>query len=289
MSRSAQNISSETVIYLTAASRDDDEPPAAENRRSRPRTQTSRKTVYKIMQQPSPSPPPAEDDGEQPEVSLSISLEETNVQAGKTAGPSGGSHVLRVLPHGASIVLEQVSTPPPRPASSSMPPRRKSLPASMPTRGPKPRSRPPSRSKSRPLSPAVIKVVQEQVSYESEPEPEPERESDQEQDSDEAELRIKFEIATRSGSEEEPKKPAKTPEPCLDCLEEFVRRKRAEKQRQNTDVASQLQVTMSNKRICSRRSSKSVASSSVQSYRCPKCMACKSCGSISISVPSSRK
>ncbi|KAH7976685.1 hypothetical protein HPB52_018100 [Rhipicephalus sanguineus] len=152
MSRSAQN--SETIIFLTAAPRDKEEPPVTESRRPNSRNQMSRKTVYKIVQEPPPSPPSPEEDEEQREMSVSISLEETNAPMGKAPGLPSGSQVLRVLPQGASIVLEQVSTPPPpRPPSSSMPPRRKSLPASMPPKSPKPQSRPPSRSKSRPLSP----------------------------------------------------------------------------------------------------------------------------------------
>ncbi|KAH7962530.1 hypothetical protein HPB52_016717 [Rhipicephalus sanguineus] len=294
MSRSAHN--SETIIFLTAAPRDEEEPPVTESRRPNSRNQMSRKAVYKIVQQaPPPSPPSPEEDEEQREMSVSISLEETNAPMGKVPGLPSGSQVLRVLPQGASIVLEQVSTPPPsRPPSSSMPPRRKSLPASMPPKSPKPKSRPPSRSKSRPLSPPIIEVVQKQSWYESEtetePEPAPEPESSSSQ---ETELKIKFEIGGRSGSEEEGRperrRHSKSPEPCLDCLEEFVRRKRAEKQLQGTDASSQVEVTMSKKRICSRRSSKSVATtSSGQSYRCPKCMACKSCGSISVSVPIAR-
>ncbi|KAH7976509.1 hypothetical protein HPB52_015294 [Rhipicephalus sanguineus] len=265
MSRSAQN--SETIIFLTEAPRDEEKPPATESRRPNSRNQTSLKTVYKIVQQaPPPSPPPPEEDEEQRELSMSISLEETNAPMRKAPGLPSGSQVLRVLPQGTSIVLEQVSAPPPpRPPSSSMPPRRKSLPASMPPKSPKPQSRPPSRSKSRPLSPPIIKV-----------------------------LKIKFEIGGRSGSEEggrsERRGHSKSPEPCLDCLEEFIRRKRAEKQRRGTDTSSQVEVTMSKKRVCSRRSSKSVATtSSVQSYRCPKCMACKSCGSINVTVPIARK
>ncbi|KAH7975665.1 hypothetical protein HPB52_004050 [Rhipicephalus sanguineus] len=200
MSRSAQN--SETIIFLTAAPRDEEEPPVTESRRPNSRNQMSRKTVYKIVQQtPPPSPPSPEEDEEQREMSVSFSLEETNAPMGKAPGLPSGSQVLRVLPQGASIVLEQ-----------------------------------------------------------------------------------------RFGRGSECRRHSKTPEPCLDCLEEFVRRKRAEKQRQGTDASSQVEVTMSNKRICSRRSSKSVATtSSVQSYRCPKCMACKSCGSINVTVPIARK
>ncbi|KAH7976393.1 hypothetical protein HPB52_013053 [Rhipicephalus sanguineus] len=255
MSRSAQN--SETIVFLTAAPHDKEEPPVTESRRPNSRNQMSRKTVYKIAQEPPPSAPSPEEDEEQSEMSVSISLEETNAPMGK-ALPSG-SQVLRVLPQGASIVLEQVSIPPPpRPPSSSMPPRRKSLPASMPPKSPKPQSRPPSRSKSRPLSPPIIKVVQEQNWYESEPETEPEPAPEPESsDSEETELKIKFEIGGRSGSEEggrsERRRHPKSPEPCLDCLEEFVRRKRAEKQRQGTDASSQVEVTMSKKRS-SRRS-----------------------------------
>ncbi|KAL1440524.1 hypothetical protein MTO96_009380 [Rhipicephalus appendiculatus] len=121
MSRSAPN--SETIIFVTAAS--EEEPPVVE-RRPPSRNQTSRKTVYKIVQQqppPSPPPPPPEEDEEQREISLSISLEETNVPMGKAQGLPSGAQVLRVLPQGASIVLEQVSTPPPpRPPSSTVPP-----------------------------------------------------------------------------------------------------------------------------------------------------------------------
>ncbi|KAK8775940.1 hypothetical protein V5799_030722 [Amblyomma americanum] len=285
MSRSGQRkVSSETVIYVTAAPSDNDQPaPASSSRRGRVQSTSSRKTVYKVMQKPAPSPPPELED-DRNEISLSVSLEENSVTTEM-------SPVVRVVPYGASIVLEQV-TQMPRSSSSSraLPPRRKSLPASSPPMRSRARSQSLSRSRSRPLSPAVVKVVQEQSWYDSEPEPEPEpeRESDE---AEEADIKIKFEIAARSGSDEESRKepsrkPRKTPDPCLDCLEEFLRRKRAEQQRKGSpDVSSQVEVTVSGRRICSQRSSKSVASSSVPSYRCPKCHKCKSCGSISISMP----
>ncbi|KAH7962666.1 hypothetical protein HPB52_017379 [Rhipicephalus sanguineus] len=106
MSRSAQN--SETIIFLTAAPRDEEEPPVTETRRPNSRNQMSRKAVYKIVQQaPPPSPPSPEEDEEQREMSVSISLEETNAPTGKAPGLPSGSQVLRVLRRALALCLSR--------------------------------------------------------------------------------------------------------------------------------------------------------------------------------------
>lgn len=319
MSRSSglRNKGSETLIILTT-SYDDDEASAPEyDRVSRPQSASSRKSVYKVLQRTQPpralspaprqAPPPPQQAEDETEIFASVSQ---SLEGPGDDDAIGGSTTVRLIPRG-SVVFEQVAEIGRKRSSSSSrkysPPRRKSVPAALP---PKRQERSRSLSKasnsSRTVTPTIIHVVQENVD-ESKAEIEEEREPEEE---DDAEIKIRFEFMTASSSQSSSSStpdaaPAQPPpEPCLDCLEEFVRRKRAgEKQREKPKKSSSgLKISMS-KRMCSSRRSPSSSSSrppsapsnrrSVSngpsgkslSSRCPKCYTCKSCGSINITVP----
>lgn len=320
MSRSSgqRNKGSETLIILTT-SRDDIEASAPEyDRVSRPQSAPSRKSVYKILQRaqsplpraqsplPRQAPPPPQQTEDVTEISASISH---SLEGPGADDAIEGSTTVRLIPRG-SVVFEQVSEIGRRRSSSSSrkysPPRRKSVPAALPSkRQERSRSLSKASHSSRAVTPTIIHVVQEDV-MESKAEFEEEREPEED---DDTEIKIRFEFKTASSSQSSSSSapdavPAQPPpEPCLDCLEEFVRRKRAaEKQREKPKKSSSgLKVTMS-KRMCSSRRSPSASSRPPSSpsnrrsssngppgkgptSRCPKCYTCKSCGSINVTVP----